>query len=306
MLAVTYYTKRSSYEIVAIIIVLSTAWNGYGYIWVWIYRFSLIVFQFETAFVWMLLFSFLIVWNANKESIVCYKTIFWFVSGFRFQCRFTERSERSKKMKNLELSKYCLRAFKQYVERKILSVRVNLLLQNGISRWALALFALCDSTRAQYHVLGAMQRLVDRFYFWFCFVSATNYNLFDRNSAKYKNINNDIMCFFVVLLVSWDRCIFPLFVRVFSVSKPFFSILLFNLYRCAVADAQSNESHRIECKCNVWIWARKTCRKTANEVKNYRFNFLPALMSRWVGFFLSRFQNALVYTNKKLYVHTSK
>lgn len=150
----------------------------------------------------MLLFSFLIVWNANKESIVCYETIFWFVSGFRFQCRFSERSEWPKKTKNLELSKYCLRAFKQYVERKKLSVRVKLLLQNGISRWALALFALCDSTRAQYHVLEAMQRLVDRFYFWFCFVSATNYNLFDRNSAKYKNINNDIMCFFVVL---WCR-----------------------------------------------------------------------------------------------------
>lgn len=47
-----------------------------------------------------------------------------------------------------------------------------------------------------------MQRLVDRFYFWFCFVSATNYNLFDRNSAKYKNINNDIMCF---LLCCWCR-----------------------------------------------------------------------------------------------------
>lgn len=86
--------------------------------------------------------------------------------------------------------------------------------------------------------------------------------------------------------MSWDRCIFPLFVRIFSVSKPFFSILLFNLYRCAVADAQSNESNRVQMQCvNM---SKKNVQKNGQRSKKLQVQFLASIdepMS-WFFFFL--------------------
>lgn len=249
----------------------------------------------------------------------------------------THREREKERETGLVLSKYCLRAFKQCAQEWFRCCKTAY-------RDELAGFGRCapsssgKSTHRESRVEPSVEAnagqtktdsICQRVSFWFhcccfSFSSATNYNLFDRNSAKYKNINNDIM-WFLLLLVSWDRCISPaLFFLFYGLLQPSFSFSSFCLTfisatrksrRSNDLNSEENKKYKSSAKCSVNTRkenVQKTITTTSapttdqsDQRMKLQVQFLAAfMMNRWASLCPSRRRvlfslNALVYTNKK-------
>lgn len=165
----------------------------------------------------------------------------------------------------------------------------------------------------------AKRRVEKELAFDFVFGSATNYNLFDRNSAKYKNINNDIM-WFLLLLVSWDPLHFPA-LFFYGLLQPlcffyiFFAFFLSSFCLTFIsaterADVPQLKEKQIECQMQCEHKEEKRAKekeKNKIEIKivakrreKLQVQFLAALMmSRWV--FLSISSYVIFVKRSRLY-----
>lgn len=143
----------------------------------------------------------------------------------------------------------------------------------------------------------------------FCFGHKLQ-SFWDRNSAKYKNINNDIMWFLLCCsCCCWCRETVAFFLILpCLLCSDRFSLLFCLTFIDALwpTHSQTNriESNRIECKCSVNMSTNNVQTKTANAEKitgSISYNIDEPMSSCCCCcccFFPLFFPNALVYTNK--------